>query len=76
VILEFLIAVAAIVAAWIAARRWALRYTAHYGRRPPNGWMFARVDNRTLERERLVLLAILVLTVVVALLVLKRTYPG
>jgi hypothetical protein len=74
VILDFTLGLVAIVAAWGAARRWSNGYTARYGHQPPNDWMFSRVDDGPLERERRILIAILVLAVVVVLSVLTRAY--
>jgi hypothetical protein len=74
VILDFALGLVAIVAAVTSARRWSRGYAARYGRRPPNNWMFSRVDDGPLERERRILIAILVLALVVALSVLSRGY--
>jgi hypothetical protein len=73
-ILDFALGLVAIVAAVTSARRWSQGYAARYGRRPPNNCMFTRVDDPPLERERRILIAILVLAVVVALSILSRGY--
>jgi hypothetical protein len=74
VILDFALGLVAIVAAWMSARRWSQGYAARYGRRPPTGWMFTRVNDVPLERERRILIVILVLAIVVSLSVLSRAY--
>lgn len=71
---DFTLGLVAIVAAYLSARRWFNGYATRYGRRPPSGWMFRRVDDIPLERERRVLIVILFLAVVVALSVLSRAY--
>jgi hypothetical protein len=71
---DFTLGLVAIVAAYISARRWFNGYTARYGRKPPSGWMFSSVDDAPLERERRILIVILVLAVVVTLSVLSRAY--
>ena len=74
VILDFVLGIAALAAVWVSAKRWSVAYLARYGRRPPNGWMFSRVDDPALERGRLVLLAILVLAILIAISILSRSY--
>jgi hypothetical protein len=74
VILDFLLGLVALAAVWVSARRWSQAYTARYGRRPPNRWMFSRVDDTALERDRRVLLVILGLAVVIAFSVGSRSY--
>jgi hypothetical protein len=74
VILDFVLGIAALAAVWISARRWSIAYIAQFGRRPPNGWMFSRVDDPTLERDRRVLLVILGVAVVIAVMILSRSY--
>lgn len=73
-IFDFAVGLVAIVAAWVSARRWSNGYTARYGRQPPGGWMFSRVDDPPLERERRILIVILILAVVIAVSVLSRAY--
>ncbi len=73
-ILDFTLGLVAIVAAWVSARRWSNGYTARYGRQPPQNWMFTRVDDGPLERERRILIVVLLLSLVVTLTVLSRAY--
>jgi hypothetical protein len=75
VILDFVLGLAALAAVWISATRWSAGYKALFGRRPPNGWMFSRVDDSGLERDRRVLLVILGIAVVIAVSILSRSYP-
>ena len=75
-IFDFALGLVAIVAAWISARRWSNGYIARYGRKPPNDWMLSRVDDAPLERERRILIVILVLAVVVAVSILSRAYSA
>jgi hypothetical protein len=74
VFMDFVLGLVAIVAAWVSTRRWLQGYAARYDRRPPTGWMFTRVDDGPLERERRILIAILVLAVAVVATVLSRAY--
>ena len=75
-ILDFILGIAALSAVWVSAKRWSVAYFARFGRRPPNGWMFARVDDPALERGRRVLLVILALAVVIAISILSRSYAA
>ncbi len=70
--LDFVLGLVAIVGAWISAKRWSDGYRTHYRRSATPGALFDRVDNGPLERERRILIAILVLAVVVVLTVLSR----
>lgn len=72
--IDFTLGLVAIVAAWVSARRWTRGYTAHYGRQPPGDWMLTRVDDAPLERERRILIVILIAAVGVVLSVLSRAY--
>ena len=72
--IDFTLGLVAIVAAWVSARRWVKGYTARYGRQPPGDWMLSRVDDGPLERERRILIAILIGAVAVVLSVLSRAY--
>ena len=72
--IDFTLGLVAIVAAWISARRWSRGYAARYGRPPPPDWMLSRVDDGPLERERLILIVILITAVAVVLSVLSRAY--
>ncbi len=72
--IDFTLGLVAIVAAWVSARRWSRGYVAHYGRPVPPNWMVTRVDDGPLERERRILIAILIGAVVVVLSVLSRAY--
>ena len=73
-ILDFILGIAALAAVWVSAKRWSVAYVARFGHRPPNGWMFSRVDDPALERGRRVLLVILALAVVIAISILSRSY--
>lgn len=72
--IDFTLGLVAIVAAWVSARRWSRGYVAHYGRPVPTNWMLTRVDDGPLERERRILIAILIGAVAVVLSVLSRAY--
>ena len=74
--IDYTLGLIAIVAAWMSARRWSRGYVARYGRPVPNDWMLTRVDDGPLERERRILIAILIAAVVVVLSVLARVYPS
>jgi hypothetical protein len=75
--LDFVLGLVAILAAWSAAKRWSDGYRRHYGRTPPGSWMLSQVDNGPLERERRILIVILVFAVIVAMSVISRAYaPG
>ena len=74
--LDFTLGLMAIVAAWVSARRWTKGYTARYGQQPPSDWMLSRVDDGPLERERRIVIVILIAAVGVVLSVLSRAYGG
>jgi hypothetical protein len=74
--IDYTLGLVAIVAAWMSARRWSRGYVARYGRPVPSDWMLTRVDDGPLERERRILIAILIAAVVVVLSVLARVYPS
>jgi hypothetical protein len=74
--IDYTLGLIAIVAAWMSARRWSRGYVARYGRPVPSDWMLTRVDDGPLERERRILIAILIAAVVVVLSVLARVYPS
>jgi hypothetical protein len=72
--LDFVLGLIAIVSAWMAAKRWSDGYRARYGRTPPGRWMVTQVDDGPLERERRILIVILVVAVLVTISVISRVY--
>ena len=71
-IYDAVLTVAAILAIWVAARRWSAAYVARYGRPPATGWMLSRVDDPQLERDRRVFLVIVAVSVAIAVRLVWR----